>query len=223
MVQLHKAGEKLFVDYAGSTVTVHEPGGPFEAQVFVAVLGASSYFCTEASRGQDLASWIGSHVCALQYFGGVPEICVPDNLRSAVTRPHLYEPVLNRSYKEMGRHYGMAVVPARVRKPRDKAKAEKCVQIVSASILERLRHERFASLASLNGSIGKLREEINRRPFQKRPESRLELFEQLDKPALRGLPAEPYKLAIWKRAKVNRNYGTRRCDPKSGRYYFCVL
>ena len=206
MVQLHKAGEKLFVDYAGSTVTVHEPNGPFEAQIFVAVLGASSYFFTEASRGQDLQSWIGSHERALQFFGGVPQICVPDNLRSAVTRAHLYEPRLNRSYKEMARHYGMAVVPARVRKPKDKAKAEKCVQIVSGSILERLRHERFESLADLNQSIGKLRDEINRKPFQKRPESRLELFEQLDKPALGELPAEPYKLAIWKRARVNIDY-----------------
>ncbi len=132
MRQVHRAGEKCFVDYAGQTVPVIDPrtGEVRAAQVFVAVLGASHYCYAEATESQALADWIGSHVRALEYFGGAPEFLVPDNLRSAVTSPHRDEPVLNASYQEMATHYGIAILPARVRKPRDKAKVEVAVQLV---------------------------------------------------------------------------------------------
>ena len=208
MLQEHKAGEKLFVDYAGLTVTVEIGGGgeTRKAHIFVAVLGASSYFYAEASWGQDLESWIGSHVRALEFFGGSVEVLVPDNLKSAVARACRWEPGLNRTYREMARHYGMAIVPARPYRPRDKAKAEKGVQWVETALLAALRHERFTSLAELNEAIAKGVGEMNAKPFQKRPESRRDLFEQLDRPALRPLPAEPYEYARWLRARVNIDY-----------------
>ena len=208
MLQEHKAGEKLFVDYAGQSVPVDdaESGETRKAQVFVAVLGASSYFYAEASWGQDIESWIGSHVRALEHFGGAVAVLVPDNLKSGVTRACRYEPVLNRSYKEMSRHYGMAIVPARPFRARDKAKAEKGVQLVEQSLLEALRHERFTSLGELNAAIAELRPVLNAKPYQKRPESRRELFEELDRPALRPLPAQRYEYAEWLRARVNIDY-----------------
>ena len=208
MLQEHKAGDKAFVDYAGQTVPVDDAatGETREAQIFVAVLGASSYFYAEASWGQDVESWIASHVRALEDFGGVVSTLVPDNLKSGVTRACRYEPVLNRSYKEMARHYGIAIVPARPYRPKDKAKAEKCVQLVEQSVLEALRHQRFTSLGELNEAIAELRTELNAKPFQKRPESRRELFEEVDRPALRPLPAERYEYAEWQVARVNIDY-----------------
>lgn len=208
MLQEHQAGEKLFVDYAGQTVPVRDPesGEERAAQVFVAVLGASSYCYAEASWGQDVESWLGSHVRALEYFGGSPEVLVPDNLRSGVTRASRYEPVVNRSYKELARHYGMAVVPARPYRPRDKAKVEAGVQLVERSVLEALRERRFESLGECNAAIGELLEEINGRPFQQRAGTRRELFEELDRPRLRALPAERYEYAAWLRARVNVDY-----------------
>ena len=204
--QDHKAGEKLFIDYAGLTVTVHAPEGEFEAQLFVAVLGASSYTYVEASRGQDLRSWLGSHVRALHFFGGAPALLVPDNLKSAVTWPCRYEPVENRSYAEFAEHYGMSVVPARPHKPRDKAKAEAGVLVAERQILAALRHQRFRSLADLNAAIRKKLDELNRAPFQKREGSRRSLFEELDRPALRPLPAQDYEFAEWRTAKVHIDY-----------------
>ena len=208
MLQEHKAGDKLFLDYAGQTVPVEdaETGQTREAQVFVAVLGASSYFYAEASWGQDVESWIASHVRALSHFGGSVRTLVPDNLKSGVTRACRYEPVLNRSYKDMARHYEMAIVPARPYRPKDKAKVEKCVQWVEQSLLEALRHERFTSLGELNEAIAELRDVLNAKPFQKRPESRLELFEELDRPALRPLPAQRYEYAEWTQGRVNIDY-----------------
>ncbi len=208
MLQEHKAGEKLFVDYAGQTVAVDdwETGSEREAYVFVGALGASSYFYTEASWGQDLEAWIGAHVRTFDDLEGVPEVLVPDNLKSGVTKACRYEPVLNRSYKEMARHYGCAIVPARRYRPKDKAKAEKCVQLVEQSLLEALRHQRFTSLAELNEALRAGREKLNGQPFQKRPESRRELFEQLDRPALRPLPAERYEYAEWSVVRVNIDY-----------------
>ena len=168
--QQHRAGEKLFVDYAGATVPVENPqtGEVRPAQIFVAVLGASSYTYAEATWSQDLANWTGSHVRAFEFFGGVPEIVVPDNLRSGVSRACRYEPDLSRSYQEMAAHYGVAVVPARPRKPRDKAKVEAGVQLVERWILAALRHNRFTSLAELNQAIAELLERLNQRPFRKR-------------------------------------------------------
>ena len=206
--QQHRAGEKLFVDYAGATVPVQNPltGEMRPAQVFVAVLGASSYTYAEASWSQELPNWISSHLRAFEFFGGVPEIVVPDNLRSGVNRACRYEPDLNRSYQEMAAHYGVAVIPARPRKPRDKAKVEAAVQLVERWILAALRQRRFTSLAELNQAIAELLERLNQRPFRKRSGSRASLFESLDRPALQPLPGERYEFAAWKTARVNIDY-----------------
>lgn len=208
MRQHHRAGEKLFVDYAGHTVGVvdRETGEVREAQVFVAVLGASSYTFAEATWTQSLSDWTGSHVRALQFFGGAPQIVVPDNLRSAVTTPHLYEPELNRTYLDLADHYGMAVIPARVRKPRDKAKAEVGVQLVERWILAALRNRVFFALSELNAAIAELLERLNKRPFRKLPGCRREAFETLDKPALQPLPATAYEFAEWKKVRVHVDY-----------------
>ena len=199
---------EYFVDYAGQTVPVEdaETGEVREAYVFVAVLGASSYFYCEASWGQDLEAWITAHVRTFEYLGGVVAVLVPDNLKSGVTKACRYEPVLNRGYKEMARYYGVAIVPARRFRPKDKAKVEKCVQLVEQSLLEPLRHQRFTSLAELNEALHERQAELNAKPFQKRPESRRELFEQLDRPALKPLPAERYEYAGWSVARVNIDY-----------------
>lgn len=208
MRQSHRAGEKLFVDYAGHTVAVVDrtTGELRPAQVFVAVLGASSYTYAEATWTQSLADWTASHVRALAFFGGVPEILVPDNLRAAVTAAHRYEPDLNPTYQELALHYGMAIVPARVRKPRDKAKAEVGVQVVERWILAALRHRTFFSLAELNAEMTRLLERLNARPFRKMPGSRLSAFEALDRPALRPLPPQPYTFAQWKKVRVHVDY-----------------
>lgn len=208
MRQEHRAGEKLFVDYAGQTVPVQDPvsGTIHQAQIFVAVLGASSYTYAEATWTQSLPDWIGAHVRAFTFFGGVPELIVPDNVKSGVTQAHRYEPDLNPTYQEMAAHYGAAVVPARVRKPRDKAKVESAVLLVERWILARLRHQTFFSLAALNTALPSLLEVLNQRPFKKLPGSRLGLFETLDRPALKPLPATPYEYAEWKKARVNIDY-----------------
>ena len=208
MRQEHRAGEKLFVDYAGQTVPVQDPvsGQLRPAHIFVAVLGASSYTYAEATWTQGLPDWIGSHVRALTFFGGVPEIIVPDNLKSGVTQAHRYEPDLNPTYQEMAVHYGVAVVPARVRKPRDKAKVEVGVQVVERWILACLRHRTFFSLADLNPAIRALLVDLNCRPFKKLPGSRQHLFESLERPALKPLPSVPYEYAEWKKARVNIDY-----------------
>ena len=208
MRQTHRAGEKLFVDYAGHTVEVVDPasGEIRTAQIFVAVLGASNYTYAEATWSQGLSDWIGSHVRAFGYFDGAPAILVPDNLRSGVSKAHRYEPDLNPTYLELANHYGVAVVPARVRKPRDKAKAETGVQIVERWILAVLRHQSFFSLSTLNTAIATLLERLNQRPFKKLPGSRRTAFETIDRPALRPLPLTPYVYATWKRVRVNIDY-----------------
>jgi transposase len=217
MRQEHRAGEKLFVDYAGQTVEVvdRRTGEIRQAQIFVAVLGASSYTYAEATWTQRLPDWIGAHVRAFAFFGGVPELVVPDNLRSAVDKAHRYEPDINLTYQELASHYGVAVLPARVRRPRDKAKAEVGVQLVERWILAALRHRTFFSLAELNGEIARLLARLNARPFKKLPGSRRELFEQIDRPALRPLPAEPYRFAEWKTVRVNIDYHVE----VAGHYY----
>ena len=193
MRQTHRAGEKLFVDYAGQTVEVIDrtTGEVRTAQIFVAVLGASNYTYAEATWTQGLPDWIGAHVRAFAFFGGVPEIVVPDNLRSGVSTRLRYEPDLNPTYPELADHYGVAVVPARVRKPRDKAKVESGVQVVERWILAALRHRTFFSLAELNAAIAELLERLNDRPFKKLPGSRRTAFEQIDRPALRPLAGRP--------------------------------
>ena len=208
MRQRHQAGEKLFVDYAGQTIPVVDPssGEVREAAIFVAVLGASNYTYAEATWSQSLPDWIGSHVRAFEAFGGVPQVLVPDNLKAAVTRAHRYEPELNRTYADMAQHYGVAVVPARAARPQDKAKVEVGVQVVERWILARLRHHTFFSLSALNHAIRALQVALNARPFKKLPGSRHSVFESLERPALRPLPAQPYDYAEWKLVRVNIDY-----------------
>jgi transposase len=190
MRQLHRAGEKLFIDYCGPTVPIVDAatGELRQAQVFVAVLGASSYTYAEATWTQELPQWIASHQRAFAFFGGVVELLVPDNLLSGVTKACRYDPQPNATYQELARHYGCAILPARPYKPKDKAKAEVGVQVVERWILARLRHHTFFSLAELNAAIRDLLVELNARPFQKLPGSRKSAFEALDKPTLKPLP-----------------------------------
>ena len=208
MRQKHKAGEKLFVDYAGQTVAVVDPetGEIREAQIFVATLGASNYTYAEAHWTQSLPNWISAHVRALKFLDGVPEMVVPDNLKGGVTSPNRYELDLNPTYQDFARHYGVAVVPARVRKPRDKAKVEVGVQVVERWILARLRDRTFFSLAELNQAIADLLAELNRREMKHLGQSRLQLFEEVDQPALSPLPETPYEFAVWKKARVHIDY-----------------
>jgi transposase len=208
MRQDHQAGEKLFVDYAGQTAEVVDPdtGQVQQAQIFVAVLGASNYTYAEATWTQRLPDWIGSHQRAFSFFGGVPDIVVPDNLKSGVTRAHRYEPDLNPTYQDLAAHYGVAVIPARAGRPRDKAKAEVGVQLVERWILACLRHRTSLSLEELNEAIAELLERLNDRPFQKLEGSRRSLFEALERDVLRPLPAEPYVFAEWKKARVHIDY-----------------
>ena len=205
---VHRAGEKLFVDFAGQTLPIVDPetGEVWQAELFVAVLGASSYTYAEACASQTLPDWIGAHVHAFEAMGGCSAIIVPDNLRSAVTRAHRYEPDLNRTYEELAAHYGCAIIPARSGKPRDKAKAESGVLQAERWVLAALRHRTFFSLAEANAAIAERVAWLNARPFKKLPGSRQTMFEELDRPALRPLPARPYEYAEWRTAKVNIDY-----------------
>lgn len=206
--QEYRAGEKLFVDYAGKTLSVQDPatGERREAQLFVAVIGASSYTFAEATWTQGLADWIGSHIRAFEFLGGVTEIVVPDNLKSGVTKTCRYEPGVNVTYEEMAGHYGVAVVPARPRKPRDKAKVEAGVLLVERWILASLRKRTFFPRGEVNEAIAELLTRLNQRPFRKREGSRQSLFATVDQPALRALPAERYQYGEWKTARVNIDY-----------------
>jgi transposase len=208
MRQSHRAGEKLFVDYAGQGIPVVNPrsGEVHEVAIFVAVLGASNYTYAEATWTQSLPDWIGSHVRTFAALGGVPEVVIPDNLKAAVTRAHRYEPEINRTYAALAQHYGFAVIPARAAKPRDKAKVEVGVQVVERWILARLRHYTFFSLAEVNVALHPLVPALNARPFKKLPGSRQALFDSLERPALRPLPLQPYEYAEWKQARVNIDY-----------------
>jgi len=196
------------VDYAGDTVAITNPetGEVHQAQIFVATWGASSYTYAEAQPSQEMMHWIGGHVRALTFFNGVPEIIVPDNLRQGVKHPNLYEPDLNPTYLEMAQHYGVAVIPARVKRPRDKSKVEVGVQVVERWILARLRHQTFFSLAAVNRAMALWLLELNNKPMEHLEKSRRQLFEQLDQPALHPLPETPYEYATWKTARVNIDY-----------------
>ncbi len=206
--QEYLAGEKMFVDYAGATIPIYDPQGTAvrQAALFVAVLGASNYTFAEATESQQLPCWIGSHIRTFEFFGGVPKIAVPDNLKSGVNHPCRYEPDLNRTYQEMAAHYGVAVIPARPRKPRDKAKVESGVLVVQRWIVAALRHRRLFSLQEANQAIGELLEKLNHRPFRKRQGCRASLFAELDLPALQPLPTERYEFGEWATARVNIDY-----------------
>ncbi|MCB1629843.1 MAG: IS21 family transposase, partial [Xanthomonadales bacterium] len=208
MRQEHRVGEKLFVDYAGQTIPIvdRRTCEICQAQIFVAVLGASSYTYAEATLSQALPDWLGAHVRAFEFFGGCPQLVVPDNLKSGVLRAHRYEPELNPAYQELADHYGVAVLPTRVRKPRDKAKVEAGVLLVERWILARLRHQTFFSIEQLNREIAGLLIGLNDRPFRKLSGSRTSQFQALDRPALRPLPAQRYEYAEWRRARVNIDY-----------------
>src|SRR3954452_5311132 len=206
--QVHLAGERLFVDFAGHAMEVIDaPTGEIQrAEIFVAVLGASSFIYAEATASQALADWIGAHVNALTALGGVPRQIVSDNLKAGITKACFYEPTVNRTYADMAAHYRTAIIPARPYKPRDKAKVEVGVQVVQRWILARLRNRRFFSLAELNQAIRELVEQLNDRPMRGWGATRRALFEQLDRPALLELPQTPYEYADWKRCRVNLDY-----------------
>lgn len=208
MLQQHKAGDKLFVDYAGATlpVTDRQTGEIARAQVFVAALGASNYIYAEATWTQSLADWVASHVRCFTFLGGVPRLVVPDNLKSGVTSPCRYEPDINPTYHKLAMHYGVAVVPARVRKPRDKAKVENAVLQVERRILARLRNHTFHSLEEINEAIRPLLDALNTETMKAVSASRQDLFDRLDKPALRPLPEAPFVHGVWSKARVNPDY-----------------
>jgi transposase len=208
MRQVHRAGEKMFVDYAGQQPHLVEPttGEVRAVELFVAVLGASNYTYAEATLTQQVPDWLASHQRAFSFFGGVTSAVVCDQLKSGVTVACRYEPGLQRTYEEFAQHHGTVILPTRPAKPRDKAKIEVAVQIAERWILARLRHETFFSLAALNARIAELVTVLNARPMRRYRASRQELFARLDQPALRPLPAAPFVYAEWKLARVNVDY-----------------
>ncbi len=208
MRQVYKGGEKVFVDYAGTTVEWIDrtSGEIFTAQIFVGCLGASQYIYAEATATQQLPDWIDSHIHMFEYFGGMPEIVVPDNLKSGVTKAHRYDPDINANYQHFAEYYGVAIVPARRAAPRDKAKVENSVGIVTRQILAPMRNMTFISIGEINTEIKWRLEALNHQLYQKMPTSRRELFVQLDQPALKPLPAHRYQYATWQKATINIDY-----------------
>lgn len=208
MRQVHRAGEKLFADYAGQKPHLVDPetGECVAVELFVAVLGASNLTYAEATRTQKVPDWIASHVRALEFFGGAPQALVPDQLKSGVTDSCRYEPGVQRTYEEFAAHYGTVILPARPASPKDKAKVEVAVQIAERWILARLRNETFFSLAALNERIAELLDELNDRMMRGYGESRRQLFERIERAALMPLPATPFLYGEWKSARVNIDY-----------------
>lgn len=208
MRQQHRAGEKTFIDFSGKGPHIVDPktGEEIAVELFVASLGASCFTYAEATLTQQLPEWIAAHGRMLAYFGGSTAIWVPDQLKSAVTRSCRYEPGVNRSYQDLARHHGAVVVPARPRKPKDKAKIEAMVLVAQRWILARLRNRTFFSLAELNVAIGELADQLNDRPMRKLGKSRRALWEQLDRPQLKPLPSSRFELAHWKVCQINIDY-----------------
>ena len=210
MRQTHAAGERMFVDYAGDGVPViidRLTGEIRMAQIFVAVLGASSFTFAKASWTQALPDWIAAHVRAFEAIGGVPELVVPDNAKTAIVKASFYEPEVNRTYGEMAAHYGTAILPARPRKPRDKAKVEQAVLIVERWLLGRLRRRIFHSLADVDAALAELMTQLNeRQPLRRLGVTRRQLLEQVDRPALKDLQGEPYEYSEWRVRRVGVDY-----------------
>jgi transposase len=208
MRQSHKAGEKLFIDYSGNKIPIinSHTGEVTFAELFVCVWGVSNYTYTKATYSQQLEDWIMSHVHAFGYFGCVPKVCVPDNLKSGINKSCRYEPDINRTYLHMAQHYGTVIIPARPYKAKDKAKVEVGVLIAQRWIIAVLRNRKFYSLGELNQAIRELLEIINNKVMKKIKKSRRELFETLDKPASLSLPEKPYEYAQWKKCRVNIDY-----------------
>ncbi len=204
----HAPGDKLFVDYAGLTLPVIDrlTGEVRPAQIFVAALGHSGYTFAEATQSQAAADWLGSHVRALAFFGGVPGAVVPDNLKSGVLRAHRYDPDINPAYQDLAAHYGLTILPARVMAPRDKATVESAVQVVERWVLAPLRHRQFFCVAEINTAMQPLLAALNDASFQKREGSRRVVFDTVERAALRALPERPYEYATWKKAKVHLDY-----------------
>ena len=219
MRMVHRAGEKSFVDYSGMRFAVHDRSRPaeilFEAEIFVGILGASNYTYFEASESQKLANWIGSHVRMFDYFGGVSEITVPDNLKSGVTKADYFEPGINKTYHDFAKHYGTAIIPARPQKPKDKSKVENAVLQVQRRALAVLRGHKFFSIAELNIKLRELMEKLNNREMKQYGKSRKDLYIELDKPALKALPVNRYEFSTYKLCKVNIDYHVEL----SGHYY----
>jgi transposase len=207
MRQSHRAGDRLFVDYAGMTLDIYLPDGEVRAaHLFVAAMGASNYTYAQAVATEGLEDWIGAHVRMFAFLGGVPKVVAPDNLKSAVLKVCRFDPGLNRTYAEMASHYGAAILPARPYRPRDKAKVEVAVQVAQRWILARLRNRRFFSLTELNAAVTLLVNELNVRVMRGYGASRADLFATVDRPHLQPLPPEPYAFACWKRARVAPDY-----------------
>jgi len=208
MRQVHIAGDKMFEDYSGKRPHIVDPttGEVREVELFVAVLGASSYTFAEATLTQRLPDFIASNVRAFQFFGGIPAAVVPDQLKSAVTKACRYEPEIQRTFDEMATHFGTTIMPARPSKPRDKAKVEVAVQIVQRWVLARLRNQTFFSLGELNARISELCDELNNRTMRVYGKSRREMFDEFERAALRPLPLEPFEFAEWKKARLNVDY-----------------
>lgn len=206
--QEHTPGDKMFVDWAGDKLPIHDArtGDIHPASLFVAVLGFSSYTYAEVTADEQMESWLGAHMRALEFYGGAPRLAVPDNAKTGVSRACRYDPDLNPTYQEMAMHYGMGVVPTRPRRPRDKAKVESAVLVAERWVLAALRHHQFFNIADANTAIRELLDRLNHRGFRKREGSRATLFEQVEQAALRPLPAERFDLSQWSRAKVNIDY-----------------
>ena len=215
--QTHKAGEKMFVDYAGQTVPIHDrqTGGVRQAQIFVGVLGASNYTYAQGAWDQGLSNWIDAHINAFEYFQGVPAAVICDNLKAGVSSACRYEPDINPTYADMAAYYGTAIIPARAGKPKDKAKVEAAVLVVERWILASLRNRKFFSLEELNQVIKELLVKLNLRPFKKIAGSRESVFKDIEQQALNELPEARYELSQWKKARVNIDYHVEL----NGHYY----
>ncbi|MGI9376187.1 IS21 family transposase [Eoetvoesiella caeni] len=203
MRQIHRAGEKLFIDYAGPTIALTDGS---RAHIFVAALGASSYTYACATPRETMVDWLESTARALTFFGGVPQLIVPDNPKAMIADANRYEPRSNDTVLDFARHYGTSILPARPRHPQDKAKAESAVQVVERWIMARLRHQRFASMYEVNKAITPLLTRLNEKPFQKLPGSRASTFAQIDAPALLPLPLQRYEMAHFKTVRVHIDY-----------------
>jgi transposase len=208
MRQVHIAGDKMFVDYAGMKPHLVDPvtGEVTDVELFVAVLGASNYTYAEATRTQQVPDFVASVARALTFIGGAPRAIVPDQLKSAVIKACRYDPGVQRTTAELGRYYDTTILPARPKSPRDKAKVEVGVQIAERWLLARIRNETFTSLGALNARLAELTRELNARTMRTYKASRRELFERLDKPALAPLPAEPFEASTWKQVGLNIDY-----------------
>ena len=206
--QQYKAGEKMFVDWAGPTIPIYSRTGgeTKQAHLFVAVVGASSYTYAEATTDEQMINWLTAHMRAFEFLGGLTKLIIPDNTRTGVARACRYDPDLNPTYHQMAMHYGVGVVPARPYKPRDKAKVESGVLVVERWIVAAVRNRRFFGIEELNEAIRELLVKLNDRPFRKREGSRASLFQAIDKPALSPLPSERFDLSEWAKAKVNIDY-----------------